>query len=362
MARRSIAFLSCFGLATVLVAQSSVVVPGSAAVSEGFSLAGVTGGSFAFRTQILVDASALAASGAQLTGLRLRADRTVGPQAGIGVPNVTVRIGPTTVAVGAMSATFANNVTAPLTTVFQGTLNLPPQGADSFGPRPFDVDVPFQQPFSFLATQGNLLVELVGNNPPCFGICNPLYWLDVACAGGTTSSLGTPGTMANGDSPVSSVTTSVGGAPLAFTIGTTLEYVTNLVLSAPPAVAAFATAPLPGPVDLTPIGAPGNVLWVDPTILVPLSWSPGFGFTATVSLPVPNVPALVGVTVWQQSAVFDPAANALGLVLGNGTETRLGDPGDVPVAQTCEGVDPAATDGFVLDGCTLALRLDGTFF
>lgn len=361
--RRSSAFvLFVAAVATVAPAQSAVVVPGSAAVSEGYSLDGITGGSFAFRTQILVDAAALAANGATLTSLRLRADRTVGAQAGIGVPNVTVRIGPSAVAVGGMSSTYANNVTAPMTTVFQGTLNLPPQGAETFGPRDFDIDVPFQQPFAFQTTQGNLLIELIGNNPPCFGICNPFYWLDVVCVGGTTSSLGSAGTMANGDVPFATVTSGGGSDPMALTIGNTLDFVTSLALSAPPAVSAFAIAPLPGPIDLALLGAPGNTLWVDPAIVVPLTWTTGLGSRATVSLAVPNLPSLVGVTLWHQTAVLDPAANALGIVLSNATETRIGDGAEPTFVQMCEGGDPTSTDGFVLDGCALALRLEGTFF
>lgn len=348
--------------AASLAAQSSVDLPASASGSEGISLAGVTLGSFAFRTQIVVDAAAIAPGGAMLTGLRLRADRTVGPQPAVTIPNVTVSIGSTSVAVGGMSSTYASNITGTMTTVFQGSLNLPAQGGDQYGPRSFDVFVPFNQTVLYVGSQGNLLVDLVGNNPVCFGLCNPFYWLDVASPGGTTSSLGLAGTMASGETPFASVIASGGTDPLLLTVGNTLEFVTTLPLSVPPAVSAFAIAPLPGPIDLAALGAPGNTLWVDPAIVVPLSWSTGFGSRATVPLPLPNLPSLVGVTLWHQTAVLDPAANALGIVTSNATETRIGDGAEVPVMQMCEGGDPAATDGFVLDGYALALRLEGTFF
>lgn len=355
-------FLFVAVAAATLRGQSAVVLPAAAANAEGISLDGGSFGSIAFRTQIVVDAAAIAPGGAFLTGIRFRADRTVGPQAAATVPNVTVAIGPTSVAVGAMSSTYANNVSVPTTMVFQGTLNLPAQGADHFGPRSFDVDVPFNQTFLYVAGQGNLLIDIVGNNQPCFGLCNPVYWLDVAGVGGTTSSLGLAGVMANGDVPFASVLANGGTDPLQLTIGNTFEFVTTLAWSAPPAVSVFATTPLAGPVDLTPLGAPGNTLWVDPAVMVPLSWSTGFGSRAVVPLTVPSLPSLIGVSLWHQSAVLDPAANALGIVTSNATETRVGDGAEIPVMQMCEGGDPAATDGFVADGYSLVLRLDGTFF
>jgi hypothetical protein len=80
-------------LATVLggaslFAQQRVLVPAHADRSEGQTLVIHPFGVPGFRTQILVDGDAIAPTGALLTGLRFRADRTSLPLAATAVPNV----------------------------------------------------------------------------------------------------------------------------------------------------------------------------------------------------------------------------------------------------------------------------------
>lgn len=66
------------------------------------------------------------------------------------------------------------------------------------------------------------------------------------------------------------------------------------------------------PLDLTPLGATGCQLYVDPnfSFVVPI-----VSGTATLRFPVPNDRGLLGLAFWQQYAIIDPPANKLGLVL-----------------------------------------------
>jgi PKD repeat protein len=77
----------------------------------------------------------------------------------------------------------------------------------------------------------------------------------------------------------------------------------------------------PLPVDLGFIGAPGCPLRVSldatDTIL-------GAGTTATWNFAIPAVPALSGALLYNQPAVFDPAANAFGFVTGDAAGWVLG--------------------------------------
>jgi hypothetical protein len=343
-----------------LSAQSSLVLPAQAAAVDGHQMTGVTLGMVAFRTQLLVDAAAIGPNGAFLNGIRLRGDRGSAPLAAVTVPNVTVTVSHT--AVGSLTSTFVNHVTGATTTVFQGAVTLPAHAGAHAGPLPFDIVLPFVQPYTFLGAQGNLLIEIVGNNPPCFGICNPVYWLDSPCAGGSSTSFGRSGMLANGDAPILYARSGGTQDPLLLTIGNTIDFTTSLWMAPQPGLLALGLAPLPGPLDLTPLGAAGNTLWIDPIATVPHNWVTVFGYESSVSLAVPNQAALIGTVVFAQSALLDPAANALGLVLSAALEARIGDSAEVLPVQMLEAADPLATDGGVMPGCSLAVRLDGLFF
>lgn len=72
---------------------------------------------------------------------------------------------------------------------------------------------------------------------------------------------------------------------------------------------------LPLPFDLAPLGAPGCLLEVDP-VSVQLLFTGALG-QASWSLPLPYLPALLGIVFHQQGLALDAGANALGLAASN---------------------------------------------
>jgi hypothetical protein len=72
---------------------------------------------------------------------------------------------------------------------------------------------------------------------------------------------------------------------------------------------------IPLPLDLAVYGAPGCRLYVSDEWMI--SRASGGSGAATLSLAVPNVPALVGGTIFNQWVVVDPVMNSAGLVLSN---------------------------------------------
>lgn len=320
-----------------------------------------------FRSQLLYDAAAVAPNGALLTGMRFRADRGSLPLPALTVPNVTVTLSHSSLAPSNMSTTFASNVTDVETVVFQGSVQLPGYTVATAQPLGWDIVIPFAQPFVWSPALGNLLVELVGNNPAG---TSPGYWLDAAEGGGSATRFGRGGDNPGSDWLDLVVTTGAELEPRLLTIGTAIDWTTTLLATNPPGVLALGVAPLPQPVDLAPLGAPTNTLYIDPLLLAPHSWTQTvLGWSATVTLQIPNLPTLVGERIYAQSALFDPTANALGLQLSAAMEVRLGQPGEVLPVRELDGGLPNATTGFLLDfgnlqpryGAT-AVQFEGVFF
>lgn len=78
----------------------------------------------------------------------------------------------------------------------------------------------------------------------------------------------------------------------------------------------------PLPLSLAAAGMPGCTLFVSPDRI---EWLGGAGNQASWRTPVPNLPNLVGVTLYQQALVFDPAAgNASGAVMSSPARAVIG--------------------------------------
>ncbi len=75
------------------------------------------------------------------------------------------------------------------------------------------------------------------------------------------------------------------------------------------------------PYDLTPFGMPGCFARVATDLIVPVV---GQNQSATLTMPVPQNNALLGVTLYQQGFAIDPAANAAGLTAGNSVRLSVG--------------------------------------
>lgn len=356
-------------VATDLAAQSAQPVPYNADLVDGHQSTSLPFGVQGFRTQILVEGTAVGPNGAALTGLRFRLDRPSLPLPAGSVPNVTVRLSETSVAVPNLATTFASNITGVETIVYQGSVSLPAHTSGHAGPLAWDIVVPIGNPFVFTTANGNLLVDIVADNPTG-GF--PTHYLDAVQAGGSATQFGEPG-----DNPTFdflNLIAHTGGSldPHLISLGSTVEYSSTLSFTNPPGALALALQPTPGPIDLAFVGAPNQFAHIDPIGYVAHSWTQTFiGYASTFSLIVPNDPTWLDLRVFAQSVLLEPTANPLGIVLSHAIETRIGDAQQVflPMQQV-DANDPAATSGTLLDFSfggqpeygAVPMLLEGVFF
>ena len=148
---------------------ADVVVPNANAAVEGdfnngwpFNL-----GDFSrteMRYQQVYGAADFGGSPLAITGIWFRPDGTTGDPFGpTNLPNIFIQVSTTSKAVDGLSSTFAGNIGADVTTVFNGTLTL--SSADTgAGPRDFDIFIPFDVPFSYNPAAGNLLLDVKNPN------------------------------------------------------------------------------------------------------------------------------------------------------------------------------------------------------
>lgn len=332
---------------TALRAQTLIPVPGHAPDVDGHDSVALPFGAPGFRTQILVDPSRIGPTGSLIHGLRFRADRASAPLPQVTVPNVTVSISQTGVALGGLSPTFANNVTGTPTVVFQGSVTLPAQTARFAEPQGWDIVVQLPQPYVVTNSLGNLLIDIVGNNP---ANATPNYYLDAMRAGGSATIYGEAGTNPSFDTLRLNVATGNSLEPRRLSPGNAIDFNTMLTFTSPPGMFCLATDGLTTPGDLGPLGAPTHSAYLVPVVAFALQWQASFiGFYSTQTVNVPNNLALVGVRLYGQSFVVEPSANALGVLTGPAAEVRIGD-SQVPFPmQQVDAFDPAATTGTVVD-------------
>jgi hypothetical protein len=354
--------------AAALPAQSAQPVPANADLADAHQSHGLPFGVPGFRTQILVDPFAVAPTTAILTGIAFRADRSSAPLAGGVVPNVTISLSHCTQAVGALSETFALNVTGTPTVVFQGSVTLPPQTPGNAGPMPWNIDVQFPVPFVFSTVQGSLLIDIVGNNA---GGGFPSYYLDAAEGGGAVTQFGRGGDNPSFDFLNLIASTGPDLDPRRVAPGNTIEYHSTLSFTSPPGVLMLGLVPVTPPLDLGFVGAPTHTLYVDPAAFFVHSWQQSFiGWFSTQAIAIPADPSFLSLRLYAQSVLFDPAANAAGLVMSHALETLIGD-GNVPLPmQQVDANDPAAATGTILDFSfsptprfgAVPIQLQGSFF
>jgi hypothetical protein len=104
---------------------------------------------------------AIAAGGGMITGIAFRPDAVYGNAFTHTVANIRIDLSTTTAGPGGLSLTFAKNVGANDTTVFNGSLTLSsiftgPAG----GPKNFDIFIPLTTPFYYNPAAGNLLLDI----------------------------------------------------------------------------------------------------------------------------------------------------------------------------------------------------------
>jgi len=142
--------------ATVVVPNAQTAVEGNADNVSPFSCS-VVGGSMRYQQVYL---GPQVGSGT-ITEIRFRQDGGNGAAFGPTTINgITITLSSTSAAPDGLSATFANNVGADVTTVFSGNLTLS-SAACGAGPCPFDIVIPLQTTFPFNAGSGpNLLLDV----------------------------------------------------------------------------------------------------------------------------------------------------------------------------------------------------------
>ncbi|MAE76846.1 MAG: hypothetical protein CMJ85_08265 [Planctomycetes bacterium] len=242
------------------------------------------------------------------------------------------------VAPASISTTFATNIgTNAQTTVFSGTHKYPNM-VPSTNPQEFKLSVPWTANFVWTPAKGdNMLYEYQCSDLASGGAFYPnaisgdaetsrLWGTGPTAATGSVGlnyglcvcfgykGIGsTPPSLTNVGTPVINTTMSinVGGAQATPGIAVLIMGVSKSTWSN-----------IPLPFDLTVLGAKGCNLYVsfDLTFGVALDKS-GNGKSA---LSIPNAPALYGFTWHNQYFVFDPTANALGLVFTNGGSAKVG--------------------------------------
>lgn len=236
---------------------------------------------------------------------------------------------------GTLSTTFAANVGANAVTVLSVKDFVWHRTADTWSP------LGLQKPFTYLPPLGDLVIEVeaqgsknVGATQPALGFHRSSTLQRVYAVGWTGTAPGSGST----DSAALKVQLCTDLA-VANPFGQGCKGSNNLVpqLSYPtppklnsafsiqvaqviPATAAFllyaASNGAPYPIDLSVINMVGCSLYV-PASVAQASATNANGI-ATVPLPIPNNPTLVGVKIFNQFAALDPLANGTGVVMSNG--------------------------------------------
>lgn len=366
-------FACAAALAAALPSQSTVDVPLHAAAAECNHSLALPFGFEAFRTQLLVDPSAVSPNGAVLTGLRFRVDRYALPRAASVLPGVTVRLSHSSQTLAGVSTTFANNVTTLPLVVYQGPLVLPGYTDRVAGALPWDIHIPFNGAFQYTASQGRLLIDIEGTcaMPPCPVGPTPMCFVDAAEPGGSATSFGGMGASATFEPLMLRATTQGDLEPLRISPGNPIDFVSQIGFSPRPAWLAVGFSALPTPIDLTPIGAPGNHVYIAADALLPLAWTSTFmGNVATVTLTLPGNSSVLGTLLYGQSVLLDAGANALGLQLSGGVEVRVGDANEVSYVRQVDAIGGGATTGALVNlgsfvqprFASAAFQLEGAFF
>ena len=164
---RSLASLALVGAATALAlpAQQYKVVPSGMDFVEGPAVSTPPFSATTSGIQILIDASQVTSGTAVLTGISLRPSQTTSSSPGFTKPyQLNCYTVPTTAAAfEAMASPYdPNNVIAGAlpTLVFNGPLTLPAAAPLAVAPAPFSINIPFNPPYVYDSTQGNLLLML----------------------------------------------------------------------------------------------------------------------------------------------------------------------------------------------------------
>lgn len=345
--------LAALILCTALSAQNAKVVPTFCTGVDGNDQS-----YFPFlydmtMVQQLWDGAAVCNAIALISDVKFRRDAIdPTPLPGYSIGNLIVRLGHSSLAPATMSTNFANNRTSPLTQIFAGPYSPPAQPPPTGAIGTFNVGWPISTPFFYQRVNGNLLLEF---EIPGLANNKRMYTVDAVRTNpnGLASKYGTSGVFASRealalDCPSQPGQLVPGGTAIFAVSGLKSAYPTILVLGG--SRTWDPTLNMVLPIDMTPLNAPGNSLYISPDLnagALPLVQQ-GATWGGSVSLPIPNLAWLGAQMVFGQLMSIDPPSNGLGIVLSNGMQLVLGTPSHF--TQTLGASDSTATQGFFMFG------------
>jgi len=216
------------------------------------------------------------------------------------------------------SKLFASNLGTVVTQVFQGKINLPSQAYSGPGAAAFNVKIPFNPPFIFTKTAGKgLVVDIVTSQYT--PTASKASWLvdaqyEQGSGGRTTngtSQVNCKFSTGKFSSSISSRPPKGPGYEFYYSLGSLLPNAPGLQVFGSMGVGSV-WGPITLPLDLGPLGAPGCQWKVDILVAWPVTTDANGNLPYTTMIP--NDPALIGAYWFEQCAIVDQAANALGLV------------------------------------------------
>ena len=313
-------------------AQTSKIVPASAATTEGNGSAIYPFVYNATRGQQVWAAQAVAKGAAVLNGVNFRRDGVNRNYAAVSLTTHVVTIGHTSVSPTTMSTTFTANITSTMTTIVNGKYSIAALPAPTTPPAPFAIKYPMSTPFVYTTAKGNLIMEwTTGSGQANSKVDYQLDAIRFTTGGsGAVRPFGSWGKFAGNDSaawkadPAKLVP---GGSADISLAGFGQGYVSKLFIGLSDKTFNGLTLPY----DLGAIGAPGNTLYTGLDVIVPftLKQVSTTSFGANPIFPLPNDNKLIGFKAFIQSYYADAKANAAGLVASNAMELTIGSSGPV---------------------------------
>lgn len=333
--QRSAAFLLALGAAlpASILAQSTHVVPAanglqsSGGDAQFLAVVDTQGG---VRCMQVMTQPALGFDNRTITELALRHSAFFA-QGWATTHQFRVALGYTAFAPDALPNQFAAVPSGPMTTVFQGPVQLP-DSTSQLVPRPWSVVLPLQTSFAYDSSLGNLVLEIETS----YSSGGQQSWAADAVSqtpGGASYQILGRGCDGLEAQFLGSTTTMVPGGSMSFALSQMPAL--NMTGGAMLGNVGFPGSPgIPGagfPLDLGFMGSPGCVLQFPPLLEQPAAVS-GVQFTATgvATWAIPLLPFLSGLSFDHQVYLIEPLSLGGNVRLSTAHRVRIGSSAPVP--------------------------------
>ena len=312
---------------------------------------------FPARRQLLIDALHLTpALNQTLTGIRVRRNGGDTDTFPGGSLHLVLSLSNTTRNAKDAGVVFAANRGKNPVQVFSGRVDLPQSPQPKVQPAawtmPFSVRVPFSRAYPYRG--GNLCLESLTSLSPSTGSAAGPWWpLDgerqnhtgSVLLDGTSCIPNLSGLPADADA----ASQNLGSSAVLFLRGNRSQGNGMVLLGLEKKIQ-----------DLTPFGAPGCSLYLNPLVMAPIALvsQPGGLGHASLAVPIPYDKGLEKMSYYSQWMLHDQEHNSLNLTFSNVVKATIG-PWQPPLGISwIESTDPAAPSGRILAGRTPVLRFD----